>query len=900
MTMAPPRQHPGPPAPAAPAAIVTRTRALVAGRRRRSAAMGLAAAAAAALVALVLADALVALPDAWRVPALPALGAATLLGLIAALGLRRGPDPAAATRLAEAACGDHERRLSAALDLAGRPGELAAAGAARFASAVDGTRLAAGLPPGRARRWATGLAVVGAAALLLHLAVPGLFAAVWPRLWDPRGDHPPWSRSGLAWATAPATVRSGAAARFEVDVSGPARELALVARDGRGRAVSVPMFLIGERRYAGELAGVVEPLTVWAEGGGTRTRRHALGVDPVPVFGPLDLELEAPAYARLAPEARRIAPGEQAEFAALPGSVLRLRPSANRPLAALLVGRDDGEAERLPLVDGALRLPALPGSYRLAPEAVDGARGAAVAALTIVARSDQPPRAQIVQPSRDTLATPSMRLPLVLAADDDLGLVAVHRPRAYNGLEAPELQDAAHDRAWRRESALDLAALGVRPGDVLTFAALARDTRPEAQWSPTVERHVRIISEAEYNQRLRARLGPDALERKYRDLVRELRALEADADRLAAAKPGRTALDAELAELGRRAGALAAKSRALKRPDPLFAIEPELQEAIAAAAEELAAAAAAGDLGRRRPGAIGEMLRQDLALLTSMARAEGLLARLRQLIDAEQNATDRLGAFAEHRRLTDTDRVRLRELADQEAQIADALQQWLELVPQVAEDLRSMAADEGAEPAARQQGGAAADQLEAFAREVAATGAGALKRHAAASARAGDGVEAHRQAAEARDRLLALLPGASSCQGSCRSLGLSLGWCSGKALADCLAGLGVAAGNGYGLGGAGRAGMGVALGYGGDDQGGSEPSLAMDLLGPENLGDSLGQVGDRGQGGIAAIAASGAGASQAPAAYRRGIRRTAAAARTTLDRDEQRVVDDYFRRLEDR
>jgi len=873
--------------------LIARTRAIVAARRRRSAAVGLAFLAAAALVALVGVDALIALPDGWRVPALPTLAVAAVLALVAALAVARAPDQAAAARLAEAACGDDQRRLSAALDLAARPGELAAAGAARFAAAVDGSRLVAGLPAGRARRWTWALGSVAAAALALHLAVPGLYAAVWPRLWDARGDHPPWSRTRLVWATAPERVRAGAAARFEVSVDGPARELALVARGEDGRLLTVPMFLAGEARYAGELAGVDRALTVWAEGGGTRTRRHALGVDPVPVLGPCDLALRAPDYAHLEPETRRVKPGEQAEFAVLPGSTLVLRPTANRDLAALLVQRDETAPERLALVDGAIRLPALPGAYRLVPEATDGIRGAAVAVLTLVARVDQPPRAQIVQPSRDTLATPGMQLPLVLAADDDLGLVAVHRPRAYNGLEAPELNHAARDRAWRRESSLDLASLGVRPGDVLTLGALARDTRPEAQWSPSAERHVRIISEAEYNRQVRARLGPDALERKYRDLIRELRALERESDRLAREPLPKSELDAKLAELGKRASALAAKARALKRPDPLFAVEPDLQEAIAKAAEELAAAAASGDPKQRPAGDVGEMLRQDLALITRLARANALLARLRQLIDAEQNATSRLEPFAEHRRLTDTDRVRLRELAEQETQIADALQSWLDLAPKVSGDLRTLAADEGQSPESREEGASAAAELDELTAAVANTDATTLKRVAATAARGGDGVEAHRQAAEARDRLLALLPRAGQCQGQCNRIGLSLSWCNGKGR-----GFGFGNGSGFGMGGSGQGGMGVALGYGGDDLGGSDASSSMDLLGPENFGDLGGQVGGEGDGGISAIAASGAGGVQAPAAYRQGVRRTAAAARTALDADQQRVVDDYFRRLE--
>jgi hypothetical protein len=100
------------------------------------------------------------------------------------------------------------------------------------------------------------------------------------------------------------------------------------------------------------------------------------------------------------------------------------------------------------------------------------------------------------------------------------------------------------------------------------------------------------------------------------------------------------------------------------------------------------------------------------------------------------------------------------------------------------------------------------------------------------------------------------------------------------------------------MGGVGSAGLGLFLGYGGDDQGASLPSMAMDLYGPENLGDIGGDHSDLGMDGVAAMASSGGLPSQQAAAYRAAVRSTRTTARTTFTSEEQRLIDDYYRQLD--
>ena len=134
--------------------LITITQATIRRRRAAGAFAALAGLVAFTALAVLLLDAVVALPEPLRIPALPLWLAVAALALLvlAVLASRWAPPMAEAAHLAEQATGDDLRRLSTALALGQMPGELAAAGAARFASDLDATRLLAGLPRSRAPR----------------------------------------------------------------------------------------------------------------------------------------------------------------------------------------------------------------------------------------------------------------------------------------------------------------------------------------------------------------------------------------------------------------------------------------------------------------------------------------------------------------------------------------------------------------------------------------------------------------------------------------------------------------------------------------------------------------------------------------------------------------------------
>ena len=860
-----------------PTAILARASAILARRRRLGAALAVPVLALAGVLGLLLTDAASDLSAPVRRWSVVALAIATLVAALWAL-TRRPPAREDALRQAELAMGDDGRQLTAALQLAGREGELAQAAAQGWAAGLAVDRLPSRLPAVPWLRLGLGLAGVVALAVIGHLADPRLWPTTAERCWDPDGDHPPYARARLAWAAAPARVRVGAPARFEVDALGQVDAVTL--RSDAGAVIA--MHPLGGGRWAAELAGIDRAQAVWVAGGGTRTTRHALAVDPVPVLTSVDVRLESPAYADLPPEHLQARPGSPVTFAALPGSTLRFLPVANRPLAALHLVSGTGPAIRLRLEGGWAGIQDLaPGAWSVLAEATDAACGATVPILTLDARPDLAPRVAVVRPERDVTTVVSTRLAVELRAEDDLGLAQALRTLSYGDLPAPLAATECSGRQWSWRHQFDLEALGVRPGDVFTLGLVARDRKPVGgQWSEHAYRTIRVVDDAEYNRLVRARLPADALLRKYGALARQLSELEAQAAAMAAAG----ASDAQLKQLAEQARSLSASIAALRRAQPTLAIERDIQDELQSAAERLAQAAETGDASALPTRRRGAAMQRDLAKLADLARLQAHLNRLEQLADAEQNTASRLLPLAEHRRASDADRVQLRQQADDEATLAQGVEVW----QQLGEGLVRRSAT-----TLTTQAGQMADLIQS----VSAARIATLKRSAAAAARAGDGPTAHRLAAQARDALLALLPEAGRCRSSLLAEGsMCLGWsrCSGDALKECL-GLGE---DGMGLGGAGDGGMGLWLAYGGDDRGGTNQSQSNDLLGPENLGD-LGGLDHRGEGdGVAALAAGSGGPMVRPAAtYRQGRAVTSGAARAVLGAQEQAVVDAYFRLL---
>lgn len=848
------------------------------------------------LALLLLIDAGSALPDGLRAAVALLAIAAVLAGAAYALV----PVPTAdALRLAEEALGEGDRRLTAAAQLESAADPRARAHAAALVGALPTTdeidnRLRAGLPPSRAWR---PLAVAGGAfavVIAASLLWPNLLPACLPRLWDPFGDHPPYSATRLTWVEPPSQAPYNEPVTLTVAVDGPPPEdLVLhVAAEGQPESSDVQLLPAGEGRWRVRLEPPTRPLVAWVVGAGTRTTRLALPLDGIPRLRTGRALLSSPAYANL-PDANVLLDpaGALPTVAALPGSSLHLDLGASRvpqavwlqrgpaaPMRATALTKEPaalgGDARAmLTIADPA------PGTWSVSLEGPDGSRGTPWPLLTITARADQPPVARIVQPDDGAFATPGAELPFQVQVGDDLGLA---RLTVYRLDGDKQVMEGRHTLGgtgdtWRGSITLD----GVKPGDRVRLGAVARDTRPpDGQVSTPAEITVTIIALDRFLAMAREQLTEQALMARFAPVFEKLSALEEEARRLAE-QPTSPERDQALAELQRRIDQ-ARREFAEQTKTELFAADGEVFSAVDERLAELAQGAKDGF-----PDGTGDdkakLLGEDLAKLTAQAQADAAQDWIKDLATAQRRLATEFDDLAKQPE-GDAKRARVRELAQQQrdleqgitdlrAEVANAAQQLEKSDPQQAAHLRSI--DRGLAEAGPQAGEA---------------GRAAQRSKPGEAAKPADG------AASALERLVA-----KRRDGQCSS-----GWCDGDKLGQCRSQLAAMAKRRMGQGGSPEgSGSGGALGMFGNGmyakRGGKAPPKGptQQIYGPLATatlpgGKLQGGPGREGKGVTTSDASAGTGTGTP---YARGVRSTTAGVGTSFTPGEEALIDEYYRRM---
>ena len=242
-------------------------------------------------------------------------------------------------------------------------------------------------------------------------------------------------------------------------------------------------------------------LVARAEAGGRTSEERTVTVRLPAFLGALTLTAIYPRYLALPDEELAIA----GDTLVLPeGTTLRLRGRATTPIAGVVLASGTiafplgvqgmaFEGSVQPARDGQYTLRvALPGGGALEGEPP-------TFALRLVA--DSAPTIELPVPGADTVAPPSLRLPLVIALADDHGLTdaGLEWRRGAKGvttrLPVP-LPTGTTDRALL-SSALDLVALGLRAGDTLYYSAVATDNAPARHRGRSREFLVRLPTETE-------------------------------------------------------------------------------------------------------------------------------------------------------------------------------------------------------------------------------------------------------------------------------------------------------------------------------------------------------------------------------------------------------------------
>ncbi len=379
---------------------------------------------------------------------------------------------------------------------------------------------------------------VGSALLVVLLCAGGLFLAdrdsaslALTRLAAPWGSDE-WPRQTHLVIDEPKS-RIALGQRFEVEV-----------RDLTGRALPDDMRFqfryLGENeplhteamRHMGEvvMAGVdnvTRPFQYRAEGGDDRTMPwHDLEVIEPPAVRELSLTLHYSDYTSWK------AAVSDPHVRALVGTRIALAGSSTKPIrAAKIVVEPAAEYQALVSADGfGFSLPAdaatpwvvkQSGSYRVMLEDTEGFASRQDVRYDLRAIEDRAPSIAIEEPAADSFVTAEAIVPLKLLAKDDLALqsVTIHWTRSdqsdqpeqtlavFTGpkliagsIQAPSVVSGESRTIEHR---LELSALGLKSGAVLTMFARASDYRPQSTQSHA--RRFTVVTPSELQERLAER-----------------------------------------------------------------------------------------------------------------------------------------------------------------------------------------------------------------------------------------------------------------------------------------------------------------------------------------------------------------------------------------------------------
>jgi len=207
-----------------------------------------------------------------------------------------------------------------------------------------------------------------------------------------------------------------------------------------------------------------------------------------PAIARIDVVVTPPAYAKRPVQTLR----DPSRIAALAGSRLQVTVSAEAGTVTL----DTIDSSRQPLASTSPRtftadiLASADGFLAFEPATTDGRAGLR-RLIGLSVEADRAPRVRVTAPGKD-LFLPDARktLDLAVVADDDLALASLklkYTKVAGSGEnftftegEAVLAIARASDRTWTATGVLPLGALGLEPGDMVVYRAMATDARPGA------------------------------------------------------------------------------------------------------------------------------------------------------------------------------------------------------------------------------------------------------------------------------------------------------------------------------------------------------------------------------------------------------------------------------------
>ena len=462
-------------------------------------------------------------------------------------------------------------------------------------------------PPTLRRESFVLVGILAAWAICAIIFYPWMFAEV-PRFLSPFADHPPYSPTRLVVNPAGAVVDYGKNITINVTARGrmPKDVSLVVANPADGQTTSIPMFKSEDGKYFQTIEDVRSDLTYWAAVERGRSKYYRIDLCKSPRIESVQVRYCYPGYSRL-PERNASLSREDNTLKAYKGTQVMMTVRSNRPLGGGTVSiggqtyacagqADETATGEFPLTGQ--------GDFSLSVTDTEGNASTEPFKGKVSIIPDNKPMVSIVSPAVQSLAIPTAKIPVVIEAQDDLGIGDVSLFRSHNESEDARkhlLKNAAGTFVSVAET-LDLADLGVRPGDVIDFYATATDSLPESPQTMASEPYrIQIISEEEYAQMMRNQMTAKDLRPKYDNIINQMNQLVAAQEQLAretqalkeslaqAGEAPPSQSDQErLADLERRQNELAEKTQSLakkleeeSRNPPVVDIEKDYKQFLA-------------------------------------------------------------------------------------------------------------------------------------------------------------------------------------------------------------------------------------------------------------------------------------------------------------------------------
>ncbi len=403
------------------------------------------------------------------------------------------------------------------------------------------------LMPRRQQRisWAS-LLGVSTVILVVLLWMPGLLLQPARRLWDPQGEHPPFTWLRFDIQVNPEQVHAGDHAEFQVQIRGPKlpEHASLLLKQEEQEARRLELFARPPvkdqtgKHFILKLRSLREDLVFCVDTPRGRSEWQRLRLHPSPRFEEVGLRYRYPDYTGWEDKELQM---RSADLKALAGSMADLQLQSNLPLShgELTFYPEQGEPQTLRLertdqadqVEGTLALNES-GVYQIRLVAEDGTPSDQLWEGSVEVHADEAPQVRVGDAGMPGVVPSNWRLEINGQAEDD---VAIAEARLRYQLQAGgSKREELLVPADRKEPHLlpmlhvvDLAELQVPAGTEFRYMLEARDNRPpEGQWGRSQMAKLHVVSPEVYQDLARSQYRSEDLMNELQGVMQDLSALQ--------------------------------------------------------------------------------------------------------------------------------------------------------------------------------------------------------------------------------------------------------------------------------------------------------------------------------------------------------------------------------------